>query len=306
MWSSRLSAVTATRFWSRLKSVTWTVKLFCSYYGECHMCWKKWVRPVEDKFSPTEKLCSRNQWERSENFSGFLSLDYIQETAVGKWNSSLGRILIFRKKEKKSSQLFGKSKCSWPIHVETWHLVNVTPCWLRAGHPLIFKTLALRAPSYWTLLSLDWNQWFLRLKNQKYEKFWYCSSMLQLGKSTPHGKSWRYFYHRQNDNTVVTTLHSVPPMCQVPNSDNTARWVLWLFIQVGKLCNLVQSLMNSDLSTRFLWCKSSVPPLCPPALHWRQRTLGTQDHISPPFCVGVEQLVWFCYWNMARVELGHV
>lgn len=42
------------------------------------------------------------------------------------------------------------------------------------------------------------------------------------------------------------------------------------------------------------------------ALQRRHRTLGTQENISPPFCVWVEQPVWFCYWNVARVEVGHV
>lgn len=61
-------------------------------------------------------------------------------------------------------------------------------------------------------------------------------------------------------NTVVTTLQSVPSMGQALNSDNTERGQsIVAFLQMKKLCNLVQSLMDSNWNTRVLWCQSYVP-----------------------------------------------
>ena len=79
------------------------------------------------------------------------------------------------------------------------------------------------------------------------------------------------------------------------------------FLQMRKLCNLVQSLMNSDLNTEFSGAKAVfLLPILPTCSLLKVRALGTQEDVSQHSWVQVEQPVWFCYWNVARVEVGHV
>ena len=65
--------------------------------------------------------------------------------------------------------------------------------------------------------------------------------------------------------------------------------------------------MNSDLNTEFSGAKAVfLLPILPTCSLLKVRALGTQEDVSQHSWVQVEQPVWFCYWNVARVEVGHV